>query len=149
MVAELWGFPHSAKPMDALQRRRAPYAVSVFQTLRSWAPRAPLQRTCELWWHLVAVLYDVGSPDFVDEVLLTPPASERSGLPQAFVDFLNGESDSYVSALSARLRVCALTRQSLRRWFEWTDSARLAVGSSSKVACSSRVFAAPKQHVLC
>ena len=88
--------------------------------LRAGGPEAPLEKILTLWLHLVCIMYFIGRPEFVEAVLLCPPDWEQTGLPGIFEAFLTGRLDNYTPALAARLRTYGLTRQSLRRWFDWT-----------------------------
>eukprot|EP00439_Symbiodinium_sp_Y106_P054011 s3398_g7.t1 len=138
-------FLRSIKPLESSQRRRAPFAVALFAKLRDWSPRASEARIFKLWFHLVAIMYYIGTPEFLEEVLLNPPSWEATGFPQVFIMYLNGEIDDYTPWLANRLRAYALSRQSLRRWFDWTDGTRLHIPNCQTIACRSRCRAVLRQ----
>ena len=135
-----WHFGYSVKSLESSQRHRAPFAVAVCTKLQNWSPMASDARLLTVWLHLVAIMYYIGSPGFVEEVLLSPPDWEATSCPQVFVKYLNGEIDDCTQGLAERLRAYALSRQSLRRWFDWTDGTRLHV---PKVPASCTQFSLP------
>ena len=131
-------FNHSVPSMDSSQRRRSPFATSLYGRLRSWHASGPERRALQLWMHLVCIMYYVGDPLFIEEVIFKQSPLEPSGLASHFTDFLSGQIDDYAKKLAEHLKLYALTRQSAKRWFNFNDGTRLAAGGSPRLSASSR-----------
>ena len=124
---------HGVDSLSADCRSRGPWLVSLYARLQQEATvddNHATSRLTVLWFHLVAITYYVGSTDFVETILLQDgwlrglTSGICSSLWQAMLTFVQHDIP-YTDRLLHRLRLYALSRRALRRWFERKDGSRI------------------------
>ena len=135
-------FRHSVPSMEAMQRSRAPWSVSLYyrlhQELSNPLADGVQMRLLQVWIHLVSITYFIGDHRFVDTVILNPPEWEKCSVKDVLAQYINGVEQRYADALGDRLRLYGLTRQSARRWINFNDGTRLSSPGCERVAVFSR-----------
>ena len=102
-----------------MQRSRVPAAILLWQQLRDWC-RPGFEECRRVWLHLVTIGYYVGNFAFL-KVLLHPDPAERCEVKGALLQFVHKEIDTDLPKLKERLQFYALTRSSVKRWFNSSD----------------------------
>ena len=121
--------------------RRETWAVDLYHKLCSCSSaRTSSVRLMQVRGHFVTLYDYVGEPSFVDEVLLNPHPLDGCPVEETLKKLLLQETDCYSHSLLHRLEAYALTRQTVRRWFNFGDGLRLCGRASEKTAAFSGMF---------